>query len=368
MERWFLNYSGMLSLIIFAVVGVFTVLVMSAGSSVLIPIIIAVAVWFALNGVTDIIQGRTIGGRQMPRAVAIISAILLTFLITVWVGAVFVVNFRALFQELPTYTANLTKLAQSIPDSVWSLLPDQYATDISSGLDGGVQQATGVISNLVGTLASGMTSIMTQGVLIAIYVLFLFTEQKVFGAKISNMFPDTGQRSEAEEILYSIKEQTQTYISIKALVSLITAGVSLVIMLLFGLNHAMVWAILFFILNFIPNFGSIIAVAFPVIMATLQFGSLGRVAAILVLLFLVQMVIGYFVEPKMMGQSLNISPLVVLASLAIFGAIWGITGMFLSVPLTVIVMIVCSHFDATRPIAILLSGDGYVYGVEIEVS
>lgn len=368
MERWFSNYSGMLSLIIFAVVGVFTVLVMSAGSSVLIPIIIAVAIWFALNGVTDMIQRRTIGGWQMPRALAMISAILLTFLLAIWVATVFVVNFTALFQELPTYTQNIRTLAQSIPEGVWSLLPEQYSADMSSGITDSVQEATGLFTNTISTLATSLTNIMTQGVLIAIYVLFLFTEQTVFGTKIRNMFPDTGQRSEAEEILFSIKEQTQTYISIKALVSLITAAVSLVIMLLFGLNHAMVWAILFFILNFIPNFGSIIAVAFPVIMAILQFGHLGTVAALLVLLFLVQMVIGYFVEPKMMGRSLNISPFVVLASLAIFGAIWGVTGMFLSVPLTVIVMIICSHFDATRPIAVLLSGDGYVHGVEMEAS
>ena len=367
MERWFSNYSGMLSLIIFAVVGMFTVLVMSAGSSVLIPIIIALAIWFALNGVTDMIQRRTIGGWQMPRPMAMLSAILLTILIVVWVGGVFVANFTELFQELPTYADNLRRLTQRIPDRVWSLLPAQFATGAASGIDDGVQQATGSLTNIAQSVFTNLSNFLTQGVLIGIYVLFLFTEQSVFGTKIRHMFPDTARRSEAEEILLSIKEQTQTYIAIKALVSLITAGVSLVIMLLFGLNHAMVWTILFFILNFIPNFGSLIAVAFPVIMAILQFDP-RTAAALLVLLFLVQMIIGYFVEPKMMGQSLNISPFVVLASLAIFGAIWGITGMFLSVPLTVIVMIVCSHFDATRPIAILLSGDGFVYGVEGETS
>ena len=366
MERWFSNYSGMLSLVIFGVVGLFTVLVMSAGSSVLIPIIMAVAVWFALNGIIDMIERRTIGGWQMPRALAVILALLLTILIAAWIGTVFVVNFTALFQELPTYSDNVQRLAQSVPDSVWSLLPEQYASGVSSGIDDGVEQATNSFSGLIGSLASSMASILTQAVLIIIYVLFLFTEQGVFGTKITNMFPESKQRTEAEEILFSIKEQTQTYISVKTLVSLITAGVSWVIMFFFDLNHAVVWAILFFILNFVPNFGSIIALVFPVLMAVLQFGSLGPALGIFVALFLVQMIIGYFVEPKMMGKSLNISPFVVLASLAIFGAIWGITGMFMSVPLTVIVMIVCSHFDATRPIAILLSGDGYVYGVESE--
>lgn len=364
LERWFSSYSGMLSLIIFAIVGIFTVLVMSAGSSVLIPIIIAIAIWFALNGMVDAIQKRTIGGWQMPRGLAIIVAILLIFLVVVWIGTVFVVNMTTLVQDIPTYATNLAALAQSLPAGLLARLPAEYATDMSAGLGSLVQQATGGFSNVFSTVASSLSNILTQSVLIGIYVLFLFTEQGVFGTKIANMFPNGRQRTEMEEILFSIKEQTQTYISIKALVSLITAVISLLIMLLFGLNHAIVWAILFFILNFIPNFGSIIAVLFPVVMAILQFGVLGTVVTLLLALFVVQMVIGYFVEPKMMGRSLNISPFVVLASLAIFGAIWGVVGMFLSVPLTVIVMIVCSHFDATRPIAILLSGDGYVYGVE----
>ena len=221
---------------------------------------------------------------------------------------------------------------------------------------------------MVGRLASSMTNLLTQSFLVLIYVIFLFTEQSIFGTKVRNMFPDGERRHQAEEILFSIKDQAQTYISIKTLVSLLTAVVSWLIMLLFGLDHAMVWAILIFILNFIPNFGSLIAVAFPVVMALLQFGNFGTVGAITALLFLVQMVVGYFVEPQMMGKNLNVSPFVVLASLAIFGAIWGIVGMFLSVPLTIIVMIVCSHFDPTRPIAVLLSGDGYVYGVEPEAS
>ena len=102
---------------------------------------------------------------------------------------------------------------------------------------------------------------------------------------------------------------------------------------------------------------------FPILTAILQFGDLTPVLGLLVSLVVVQMAVSYFIEPWLMGNSLDISPFVVLISLAVFGTIWGITGMFLSVPLVIILIIVLSHFDATRAVAVLLSGDGRVYGV-----
>ena len=143
-----------------------------------------------------------------------------------------------------------------------------------------------------------------------------------------------------------------------------TGIISYIIMWLFSLDYAIIWAILIFILNYIPNIGSIIAVIFPVIMGLLQFGDLTTVGGLTAALGVVQLAIGNFIEPRLMGNQLNISSFVVLVALGVFGSIWGIAGMFLSVPLTVVIMIILSHFDTTRFIAVMLSGDGIVYGVE----
>ena len=215
-------------------------------------------------------------------------------------------------------------------------------------------------------MASGAANIAINIIYVGIYVIFLLLEQGTFTNKAKNMFIKPDEREQFQSIMTSIHQQTQTYITVKTSVSLVTAIISFIIMTLFDLNHALVWAILIFILNFIPNIGSIIAIIFPVIMGILQFGKFGIVGALFVVLTLVQVIVGNFVEPKMMGDQLNISPFVVLISLSVFGAIWGIIGMFLSVPLTVIIMIIFSHFDSTRPIAVLLSGDGNVYGIEEE--
>ena len=112
-----------------------------------------------------------------------------------------------------------------------------------------------------------------------------------------------------------------------------------------------------FLLAYIPTIGSLLGVVFPALMALLQFGGGSEFLTIAVGLGAAQLVIGNVLEPRMMGKSLNLSSLVVIISLAVWGSIWGVTGMFLSVPITVLLMIVLAEF-VNRPIAILLSADG----------
>jgi predicted PurR-regulated permease PerM len=128
----------------------------------------------------------------------------------------------------------------------------------------------------------------------------------------------------------------------------------------FGLDSPLLWAFVLFIMNFIPVIGSLLAVFFPTFFALIQFGDFSTPALMLAILIAIQMVIGNILEPKIMGDSLNISPLVALFSLAFWGAIWGITGMLVSVPITVILIILLAHFPSTKNISILLSNTGKV--------
>lgn len=128
--------------------------------------------------------------------------------------------------------------------------------------------------------------------------------------------------------------------------------------MLIGVDFAIFWAFLIFLLNYIPTIGSLIATAFPAVLTLVQFETFTPFIIVLVAITGIQMVVGNFIEPKMMGNSLKISSLVVLLSLAFWGAIWGVTGMFLCVPITVILMIIFAQFPTSRPIAILLSDDG----------
>ena len=129
---------------------------------------------------------------------------------------------------------------------------------------------------------------------------------------------------------------------------------------MFSLEGAVLWGFIAFVLNFIPTIGSIIAVLIPVIFALIQFPFISDVFILFTFLIIIQFVLGNIVQPRMMGNKLNISQFVVILSLVIWGAMWGTIGMFLSVPLMVILLIIFSQFESTKKLAILISGDGNI--------
>ena len=130
-----------------------------------------------------------------------------------------------------------------------------------------------------------------------------------------------------------------------------------VVMLLVGVDFALFWAILIGLLNYIPFIGSLIGVIFPVLLAVAQFGSIQTALLVLVLLTAAQLWVGNGLEPKMIGKKVNLSPFVVLVSLGLWTSLWGVAGSILAIPLTSILAIIFSHFDGTRPLAVLLSDD-----------
>jgi AI-2 transport protein TqsA len=133
---------------------------------------------------------------------------------------------------------------------------------------------------------------------------------------------------------------------------------SYVVMRLFGLEFAALWAVLIFFLNFVPYVGSVLGVVLPVLMTAVQFEDTSTVLTMLTLLTALQFGIGNFLDPYVMGNSLNLSPFAILISLAVWSELWGVPGAFLAVPITAILAIVFSEFPGTRPIAVLLSSNG----------
>ena len=130
--------------------------------------------------------------------------------------------------------------------------------------------------------------------------------------------------------------------------------------MLIGVDYPVFWGFIVFLFNYIPTIGSMLAVAFPAALALVQFDTSSEFFLVVLLLGGLQFLIGNVLEPKLMGSSLNISGIVIMLSLALWGAIWGVVGMVLCVPLTVVTMIICARFPAWRPIAVLLSADGNI--------
>jgi predicted PurR-regulated permease PerM len=213
---------------------------------------------------------------------------------------------------------------------------------------------------LLSSIINSLTDIVSSTLMIVFYSIFLFIEETNFEGKLKKIFIDKAQYEQAYSLINKIEISVAKYLGLKTLVSFITGILSFAILAFIGIDSPLFWAFLIFIFNFIPTVGSLIGTLFPACFCLMQFGELLPFALVLILVGLVQLIVGNLLEPKLMGNSMNISPLVAIISLSIWGAIWGINGMILSVPITVILIIVFSHFPKTRSIAILLSEKGNI--------
>jgi len=216
------------------------------------------------------------------------------------------------------------------------------------------------LGNIAGGLARVFTGIIGKTVIVFVYVAFLLIEQSTFSEKISRMIEDEKQEKRVRGILHNIDAKIRLYLGVKTLMSALTGGLSFMILRGVGVDFAAFWGLIIFFLNFIPMIGSLIGIIFPALLTLVQFDTYTPFVVVSLGLSAVQMLIGNFLDPKMTGDTLNLSPLVILLSLATWGMIWGIPGMFLSIPIMVIVTIVMSQFETTRPLAVLLSKRGHV--------
>lgn len=208
------------------------------------------------------------------------------------------------------------------------------------------------------TFAATIQGVLSEFFLIALYVIFLFAAQSSFPKKMDDLFPNSDRRSQAAKVGTRIRSSIEKYLSVQTIISLMQTVVSYIGMTALGLDNALFWALVIFVLNYIPIVGGLAAVALPVLFALVQFDSFGRIAVLAGILFGAQFIIGNTIQPKMMGDSMNLSALVVILALSVWGALWGGVGAFLSAPLTVIIMIILAQFPTTRWIAVLLSADG----------
>jgi predicted PurR-regulated permease PerM len=166
---------------------------------------------------------------------------------------------------------------------------------------------------------------------------------------------DCEQAQRICDMLERITQELQTYLSAKAFISLVTAILVHVLLVFFDIDFAILWALLAFMLNFIPSIGSIFAAIPPILIAVLKFDSIMPAAWVAIYFTAINVVLGGLVEPRLMGQRLNLSPLLVILSLLFWGWLWGLTGMALSVPIMASIKIVCENIPQLRFASVLMS-------------
>ena len=213
-------------------------------------------------------------------------------------------------------------------------------------------------STYLRTAAGQAGNLLSAVVLIILFVAFLFAERIWFSTKLENLVGDRAQAERISRVIGAIIRNVNYYLLVKSLVSAATGLLVFLIMSAFSLEFAAAMGILTFILNFIPNLGSIIATLVVAVVTFIQVADPFITLAVFVLAGAVQFLIGNIIDPMLMGRALRLSSFGIIMSLAFWGLVWGIPGMFLAVPIMVAVMIVCAQIPQMRPVAILLSREG----------
>ncbi len=321
-------------------------------SDVLVPVAVATIIWAIINGLSHAIRRLPLGGgRRVPEWLALVIAVLLSLVAAYFVGDLIRANAVAIGEEADTYQARLTERLEEI-----NVLMAAWGFDVR--LDEVVQGME--LNAIIGRIASAFAELVGFAALILIYVIFLLVEQRTFRMKLRAIFQDPGREADFGALFKTLSMRIQEYIWVKTLMSLATALISYAVLSYFEIEFAGFWAFLIFLLNYVPTVGSILGIIIPSIQVLIQTDLETFLIIFLLLGVVPQFIIGNIVEPKVMGTSLDMSPIVILMSLAFWLILWGVPGLFLSVPLTVIIMIICAHFERTQWVAVLLSTNGEI--------
>ena len=290
--------------------------------------------------------------RHIPMGIALLVVMVIVGGFLVGVGAVAVSSVQSLLKALPRYELRwnntilpgLAHLLESAPD----VIQDQVKTLQWSN----IVQVSSIIS-MIYAGAGGFVNVLSGTGLILLFMLFILGGHGLFEKKIRMAYPN--QADTLAALILRIDAKTERYFLTVTVVNLASGIITAGILSIFGVDLALLWGLFTFLINFIPTIGSIIALILPIAVALLQFDGLSTPLAVAATLVPVQFLWSSVVTPRIMGYSLDLSPLLVLLSLIFWGWVWGPWGMIFSVPITSMIKIALDSLPATKPVAVLMS-------------
>ncbi len=306
-------------------------------STVIIPFVLAVFLTFCFAPVIEA-QMKLL---HVPRSIALVTTIILVCIVLVLVGIMVSASVGQIADNREAYQLQITNLLDKVIDSI-NL--EKFGVETKSLSDSLLGMLGDAAKKVFGGTVSGILAILSNGILVLILMIFMLSGR---GAG----------KSQDGSICCIIESQIKRYTFAMLLTSGMTGlGVGLTLRIL-GVDFAWMFGFLAFLLNFIPNIGSLIATLFPlpVILLSAELSIAAKVLAIAIP-SAIQFGIGNLLQPKLMGESLDLHPVSILLALIFFGAIWGIIGMLLATPITAVLKILLEKFEYTRSVANLLAG------------
>ncbi len=332
------------------IIGLLSVLVITAmcyvlreAHQVILPLIIAWLLSYILGPVVTFMTRR-----RIPAGVAVTFVLLLLMVVGYLAGLFVIARIQVFWTAFPGYQDRVMALLREMTET-WDLPFDPLV-----GIDWG-NKLTGWMAG-AGRWAITFTMQLTM---VIIYLVFLLLGKPFFNYKLRAAF-DQSQAERIASVLGAISTQIGAYLSLQLLISAATGVFVWLGLTLFDVDFAVTWGLLAFLLNFIPTVGSIVASIPPLLITFVQFESLWPLLGVGLMLLAIQMTMGNFISPKLLGERLNLSPVVVLLSLVFWGWLLGIIGALLSVPIASTIKIVCENFAPLRPISIMM-GSGKMH-------
>ncbi len=333
---------------------------------VLVPFILAAFLSLVLLPIVSFLMRKL----RVRRPIALAITLLLGFLAVLGVGAFIAVSVGQFANNAGEYEAQLKQLllkaensppikaivtlvakseeapptGESLPAPAESTTEDGIAPERNSGFRTSLLLPEGAINGIARRLSTGVLSVLSNGFLVLLFTAFLLM------GSVTRTKPREG-------VVGEIESRVQKYIAIKILSSMLTGFLVYLVLHFLGIRYAISFGAFAFILNFVPNIGSIVATLLPLPFVLLTPGVSTVTVVLAVLLPLcIQFLIGSVFEPKVMGDTLGLHPVVVLMSLIFWGMLWGFSGMLLAIPMTASAKIIFARIDVTKPIATLMEG------------
>lgn len=355
------NFARPIFILILFLCTIVVAAVLKVTSSVVIPLTIAILVSLVFEPVLNKLNKKF----KIPWAIGIVIILIILMISISLIGTLLFNSVKAVLSSYPKYEERITFIYQNIAQVF------QLPYDAEDSLFANLWNQLGVrkaVQDFALTFSSSLIGFMKDFVMVLLFAVFFMLELKYFRPKIEYAFEvakenrNTTSVEEKEKdrirvsnIISDIIQQVTKYISVKFFISLLTGIFAYIGCVCVGLDFPIIWAFIAFVLNFIPNFGSIISVILTTVFAVLQFWP-NPTKMIITLFFMtaINFCLGNIIEPRVQGKNLGLSPFIIIASLSVWGYIWGFVGLILAVPMMVTLKIICENFSLLQPVSVII--------------
>jgi len=307
------------------------------GRELLVPLVFAMLLWAVLNAMTDLMVKY-----GAPNWLAWTGSITLSIAAMYLMARIFGDEAAGLAAAMPGYAAKLQALTTQF------LAPLKIKVDLGHLFS--PQQVAGFLASAAASVGGSLFAFVE----VLIYVGFLLAEQGDMTHKLALLQRDPDRHNEVKEVVRALARQVQSYLGVSTVLSAIMAAATYALLKALGVEFAGFWALILFIVTYIPTIGAI-GVVLPALMALVQFGDVWQALLIVGILGAAHFFLMNVAETVILGQTLNLSPFAIIVALAFWGLVWGAAGLFLAVPVTGAIAIMCGHVDGLKWISILLA-------------